>query len=137
MWKAIENTCALVRPGGHLVLAIYNRHWSSPYWTAVKRVYVGSPAAVRKALVLGFVPVIYLAKLLVTGRNPLRMTRGMDFYYDVVDWVGGYPYECASRAEIEQFVTARGFVCKRFLAANVPTGCNEFVFARNDRGRPP
>jgi len=130
MWDAISNACALVRPGGHLVLAIYNRHWSSPYWTAIKRLYVGSPVSIRKSLALSFVPIIYLAKLLVTRRNPLRMTRGMDFYYDVVDWVGGYPYEFATRTEIERFVTDRGFVAKQFKPANVPTGCNEFVFAK-------
>jgi SAM-dependent methyltransferase len=130
MWQAIEHACRLVRPGGHLVLAIYNRHWSSRAWTAIKRLYVQSPARIQKAVAGAFVPVLYAAKLLVTRRNPLQKERGMDFYYDVVDWIGGYPYEYASRSEIEQFVTPRGFMLKRFVPANVPTGCNEFVFER-------
>jgi 2-polyprenyl-6-hydroxyphenyl methylase/3-demethylubiquinone-9 3-methyltransferase len=130
MWEALHTACALVRPGGDFVLALYNRHWTSPCWSAIKNLYVRSPAPVRKALVGAFLPVIYLAKLIVTGRNPLRMTRGMTFYYDVVDWVGGYPYEYASRAEVEQFVSARGFVAMQFHAAAVPTGCNEFMFKR-------
>jgi len=33
-------------------------------------------------------PVIWLAKLAVTGKDPNSKERGMDFYYDVVDWVG-------------------------------------------------
>ena len=130
IWTAIDRACSLVRPGGHLVLAIYNRHWSSPAWTAVKRAYVGSPALLQTAMTVAFVPVIYVAKLLATRRNPLRKQRGMDFYYDVVDWIGGYPYEYASRSQVERFVRGRRFVPKRFVAAGVPIGCNEFVFLK-------
>jgi 2-polyprenyl-6-hydroxyphenyl methylase/3-demethylubiquinone-9 3-methyltransferase len=54
----------------------------------------------------------------------------MNFWYDVVDWVGGYPYEYASRSRVEQFITAAGFALTRFVPAQVPTGCNEFVFRR-------
>ena len=128
MWTAIENAISFVAPGGHLVLAIYNRHWSSRAWTMIKKLYVRSPAWAQATLNWLFVPVIYLAKLVATRRNPLRKERGMDFYYDVVDWIGGYPYEYASRAEIEQFVIARGFTLERFVPCNVPIGCNEFVF---------
>lgn len=130
MWKAIENAASLVQPGGHFVLAIYNRHWSSPAWTAIKRVYAASPRPLRALLNWLFVPVIYLAKLVVTRRNPLKMERGMDFYYNVVDWIGGYPYEYASRDEVERFVTGLGFACERFVPTIVPIGCNEFVFRR-------
>ena len=130
MWKAIENAASLVGHDGYLVLAIYNRHWTSPLWTIIKRVYVASPKPVQQMLNWLFVPVIYLAKLASTRRNPLRMERGMDFFYNVVDWIGGYPYEYASRREIEQFVAKLGFVAERFVPAIVPIGCNEFVFRR-------
>ncbi len=130
MWKAIENAASLVRPGGGFVLAIYNRHWTSPAWTLIKRVYVAAPKPAQKLLNWLFVPVIYLAKLAATRRNPLKMERGMDFYYNVVDWIGGYPYEYASREEIERFVGALGFVPERFEPTIVPIGCNEFVFRR-------
>lgn len=130
MWRAIGNAASMVRPGGRLVLAIYNRHWTSPAWTLVKRVYVASPNPIRQLLSWLFVPVIYVAKLAATGRNPLKMDRGMDFYYNVVDWIGGYPYEYAARQEIEQFVRGLGFTAQRFMPATVPIGCNEFVFLR-------
>lgn len=130
MWTAIAHAASLVKPGGHFVLAIYNRHWSSPAWTAIKRIYVALPRFAQLAMNWLFVPVIYLAKLLVTRRNPLAMERGMEFYYNVVDWVGGYPYEYAGRAEIEAFLQPRGFVPERFVDTIVPTGCNEFVFRK-------
>lgn len=131
MWEAIDNAASLVRPGGHFVLAIYNRHWSSLPWLAIKRLYVTMPAMLQRLMNWAFVPIIYLAKLLVTRRNPLRMERGMDFYYNVVDWVGGYPYEYASREEIERYMAARGFRLEKFVPTIVPIGCNEFVFRRD------
>lgn len=131
MWQAIKNAVSLVRPQGYFVLAIYNRHWTSRAWQAIKRVYVTSPAPFRVLLNWVFVPVIYVAKFAVTRRNPLKTKRGMNFYYDVVDWVGGYPYEYASREEVERFVAKLGCSLERFEPATVPTGCNEFVFHRN------
>jgi 2-polyprenyl-6-hydroxyphenyl methylase/3-demethylubiquinone-9 3-methyltransferase len=130
MRTAIRNAASLVRPGGHLVLAIYNRHWSSPVWTAIKWSYCKAPRWLQRAMVAAFVPIIALAKWAVTGRDPRRQQRGMDFYYDVIDWVGGYPYEYASIDELRLFVETLGFRCLRWRAAEVPTGCNEFVFRR-------
>jgi 2-polyprenyl-6-hydroxyphenyl methylase/3-demethylubiquinone-9 3-methyltransferase len=54
----------------------------------------------------------------------------MDFYYDVVDWVGGYPYQYASVAEIVQMLQELGFASVKVVPTEVPTGCNEFVFQR-------
>lgn len=130
MWTAIANSISLARPDGIFVLAIYNTHWSSAAWAVIKRTYVHVPKAVQKLMKAFFVPVIYLAKLAVTRRNPLTKNRGMDFYYDVVDWIGGYPYEHATRQEVEAFLAKQGFSLVSFNAAEVPTGCNEFVFRR-------
>jgi 2-polyprenyl-3-methyl-5-hydroxy-6-metoxy-1,4-benzoquinol methylase len=127
---ALRNAASLVRPGGVFVVAIYNRHWSSPAWTAIKATYVHSPRIVQRALVASLWPVIWLAKLIVTGRKPTRMDRGMDFHYDVVDWVGGYPYEYASVEEMRRHCEGLGFTLQRCIAAEVPTGCNQFVFRR-------
>ncbi len=130
MATAIRNASGLVAPGGHFILALYNRHWSSRAWWLVKWLYVHSPRWVQRALITLFYPVIYLAKWVVTGKNPKQQERGMNFYYDVIDWVGGYPYEYASREEVERTLAALGFRPVKFIAARVPTGCNEFVFER-------
>ena len=130
MRAAIRNAASLVRPGGHLVLAIYNRHWSSPTWTGIKWLYCKAPRWLQRTMVYAFMPVIWLAKQWVTGRDPTHQERGMDFYYNVIDWVGGYPYEYASIAELRALVEPLGFECLRSRSAEVPTGCNEFVFRR-------
>ena len=132
MKRALANAGSLVRPGGRFVVAIYNRHWSSPPWLAIKSTYIHSPKWLRRVLIGALYPVIWIAKLAVTGKNPNRMERGMDFYYNVVDWVGGYPYEYATIAEVEQICRPMGFSLLRSTPAKVPTGCNELVFLKHD-----
>lgn len=136
MKRATANAAGLVGLGGHFIIALYNRHWSSSLWLAVKWTYVSSPRWVQRALVGAFYPVIYAAKWMVTLRSPGRQQRGMDFYYNVVDWVGGYPYEFASISETRDAVEAMGFTLERVIPAEVPTGCNQFVFKRCSGMRP-
>jgi 2-polyprenyl-6-hydroxyphenyl methylase/3-demethylubiquinone-9 3-methyltransferase len=130
MTQAIDNAARLVKKTGYLIISIYNQHWSSPLWHCIKWMYSISPSFARKALIGGLYPIIYTAKFLVTGKNPKRKERGMDFFYDVVDWVGGYPYEYASISRIKELVCSKNFVCVRVIPAQVPTGCNQFVFKR-------
>ena len=61
---------------------------------------------------------------------PFTINRGMSFYYDIIDWLGGYPYEYASEKEIKDFAKRKGFKLIKFIKAPVPTGCNEFVFKK-------
>jgi 2-polyprenyl-6-hydroxyphenyl methylase/3-demethylubiquinone-9 3-methyltransferase len=130
MQRALANAAALVRPGGHLIVALYNRHWTSLPWLWIKWLYVHCPSWIQRLIVLGLYPVIWLAKLAVTGKNPMAKERGMAFYYDVVDWVGGYPYEYATIGEIEALCAQLGISLVRAIPARVPTGCNEFVFLK-------
>lgn len=130
MADATQRAASLVRSGGHLVIAIYNRHWSSPMWYFVKRAFVTSPAVIQRIFIAFFCPLIFVAKAAVTRRNPLMKERGMDFYRDVIDWIGGYPYEYASVGEIKAMVESFGFKLERIILAAVPTGCNQFVFRR-------
>jgi 2-polyprenyl-6-hydroxyphenyl methylase/3-demethylubiquinone-9 3-methyltransferase len=133
MQRAIRNAASLVGPGGHLVIAIYASHWSSGAWTAIKRLYNNSCAGIQRLMIAVLWPVIYIAKWLVTRRNPLWQSRGMDFYYDVVDWVGGYPYEYATIEEVKNLLNPLGFRLERIIPTTVPTGCNEFVFKSERR----
>lgn len=130
MELAVRNAAGMVKPGGHFVVALYNRHWSSLPWLAIKYVYCKAPRVIQQLLVALLYPVIYVAKLLVTRADPRKQQRGMDFFYNVVDWVGGYPYEFASREEVLALVQPLGFQPVAFVPAEVPTGCNEFVFQR-------
>jgi SAM-dependent methyltransferase len=130
MRRALDNSAELVKNGEYLVLAIYNKHWSSPIWKVVKWTYNVAPRWMQWVAIYLFYPIIYLAKWMVTRENPKSNERGMDFWYNIIDWVGGYPYEYASISEVNALVSRHNFVCLQVIPAQVPTGCNQFVFRK-------
>ena len=98
----------------------------------IKRIYNLLPSFGKQMMLSLFGIIIYLAKYSVTGRNPLEKERGMDFRYDVIDWVGGYPYEYATPKEMIDFMENQDFDFVSYFPPKVPTGCNEFVFKKNN-----
>ncbi len=130
MHKAFEAAARLVAQKGILAIAIYNKHFTSPIWKMIKFTYVKSPAIIKKLLIWLVLIVKVPAVMLTTRRNPFSKERGMSYYYDIVDWVGGYPYEYASVDEVTAFFEQRGFKPKKFVKTQGFTGCNEFVFER-------
>jgi 2-polyprenyl-6-hydroxyphenyl methylase/3-demethylubiquinone-9 3-methyltransferase len=53
----------------------------------------------------------------------------MSAWRDVVDWVGGLPFEVARPEEVFDFLRARGFRLVRLSTLGRGSGCNQFVFA--------
>jgi SAM-dependent methyltransferase len=131
MRKAFEAVKDLVRPGGRLVIAIYNRHWTAPIWKAIKWTYVKLPRFLRPLIVWPILLVKFLVAILVLRQNPFNRDRGMRYYTDIVDWVGGYPYEYASIQEVTAFFRARGFKLVKAIPTRGFTGCNEFLFEKD------
>lgn len=126
MWKAIENSSGLVKNGGILWLAIYNRHFTSGIWKKVKKLFNRSPRELQNVMIHIFGGFI-MVRFIVAFRNPFRTGRGMKFFSDVRDWIGGYPYEYASRKEISEFLTGMGFTLSRVIPTSGFTGCNQYV----------
>lgn len=127
MALALENVARRVDNGGMLMIAIYNKHWSSPVWKAIKWFYNKVGVFWQRILIAVCTPIIFIAKFLVTFKNPLKMARGMDFMHNITDWVGGYPYEYASVPEMKKWLEGYGFSVVSIREAKVPTGCNEYV----------
>jgi 2-polyprenyl-6-hydroxyphenyl methylase/3-demethylubiquinone-9 3-methyltransferase len=48
---------------------------------------------------------------------------------DVVDWVGGYPFEVAKPEQVIDFFRERGFELRKMKTCGGGIGCNEYVFA--------
>jgi 2-polyprenyl-6-hydroxyphenyl methylase/3-demethylubiquinone-9 3-methyltransferase len=109
------------------MIAIYNRHWSSGAWWVVKWIYSRLGAVGQKVLLWIFAPIIYIAKFIATVEDPFIMRRGMDFWHNVVDWVGGFPYEYASVDEMKRFLNEIGLEVGMVRGTNTPIGCNEFL----------
>ena len=58
----------------------------------------------------------------------------MNLFYDAIDWLGGYPYESASKENIltlvgEKFTLVKYFKAKPKLGL-MGTACSEYVFKR-------
>ena len=83
MARALRICADLVRPGGYMIVSIYNHHWTSPLWKKLKQVYCFSPKTIKKIIVYSFAPLIWAAKLCVTKNWPSKKERGMDFFFDV------------------------------------------------------
>jgi 2-polyprenyl-3-methyl-5-hydroxy-6-metoxy-1,4-benzoquinol methylase len=140
MWKALENASLLVRPGGLLFIALYNNQGgTSRRWTAIKRTYNRFPVFRGPLLALSFLRLhgTELIRGLLRGR-PLQIfeidkRRGMSLWRDLVDWVGGYPFEVADPGEVFEFFKKRGFHLTR-LQTTHSLGCNEFVFRCDRQG---
>jgi 2-polyprenyl-6-hydroxyphenyl methylase/3-demethylubiquinone-9 3-methyltransferase len=140
MWEALENVARLVKPDGQLFVAIYNeQQFLSAYWGFVKALYNRSWPIVQQVLNLGYF-LFFAAELFVAdalrGRNPaLRYkgvgSRGMTVYRDVVDWVGGWPFEVATPEEIFRFFRKLNFSLTELVTCGGKHGCNEFVFKFN------
>jgi hypothetical protein len=99
-------------------------------WLFIKWTYCQLPGVMQRFMIKLMYPVIFAAKFFVTDKNPLSQNRGLDFYYDVVDWVGGYPYEYIDPGDCIQVMNSKGFTCLRKKDPAVPTGCGEFVFQK-------
>jgi 2-polyprenyl-6-hydroxyphenyl methylase/3-demethylubiquinone-9 3-methyltransferase len=140
MWRALENASLLVAPKGRLFIAIYNDNGSkSRRWARVKRAYNHLPRLLQTpfaALVVAPNETKAFLRALLDGRSGeyLRSwiepenSRGMNHWRDIVDWVGGYPYEFATPEQIFDFYRERGFTLTKLKCGGVGLGCNEFVF---------
>ena len=143
MWKALDNASLPVAAGGKLFVAIYNDMGSqSSRWKWIKRTYNRLPAFLRPSFAALAIapseikPALTSLLLLRPGAYIRTWTeyennRGMTKWRDIIDWVGGYPYEVAKPEEIFDFYVSRGFSLTKLKCGGVGLGCSEFVFVRN------
>jgi 2-polyprenyl-6-hydroxyphenyl methylase/3-demethylubiquinone-9 3-methyltransferase len=141
MYEGLENAALPVAPRGKLFLAIYNDLGSRTVrWRAIKRTYNRLPRAVRPAFTAlaaapnetrAFATACLRGDALGYFRSWSAVgERGMSRWRDIVDWVGGYPYEAATPEQIFDFYQSRGLRLVTLKCGGVGLGCNEFVFIR-------
>jgi SAM-dependent methyltransferase len=142
MWRAMENVIPLVTLGGKLFISIYNDQGNaSRRWRILKKFYNKSSNIIRFILVLlvGLLWIIRTSLVRLSHlQNPLpfkewadtKKERGMSVWHDLVDWVGGYPFEVAKPEEVFDFYRQRGFELVRLKTRGGGLGCNEYVFVR-------
>ena len=143
LWQACANAAIPVADGGKLFLALYNDTGKqSERWRSIKQTYNGLPPVLRTPYVVGVMAPSEMRSMArsVLDLEPMEYVRswtryeqgrGMNRWHDLVDWVGGYPYEVASPQEVYDFFGQRGFSPVRSKCEGVGLGCNEFVFVQD------
>lgn len=142
MWRALRAVHRTVAPGGRLFIAIYNdQRFVSRLWTVVKRLYNRVPRPLRYPYAVAVMaPRELLSMAVQTARGRphdyvrswtnYKSARGMSRWHDLVDWVGGYPFEVAKPEQVFDLYREAGFELERLRTCGGGLGCNEFVLRR-------
>jgi 2-polyprenyl-3-methyl-5-hydroxy-6-metoxy-1,4-benzoquinol methylase len=136
VWRAIDNVQNTVMDGGLLYIALYSADVQTDpeFWLRMKKQYNEAGSLERSKMEWWYI------WNFVMNRNPARipylafrivrhrLTRGMSFFADIRDWLGGWPMEFVRDQDvIDHMEKQRGF-----KLSNIKTGeaCSEFVFER-------
>ncbi|WP_276279655.1 class I SAM-dependent methyltransferase [Halorussus caseinilyticus] len=143
MWRAIDHTTRLLADDGRLCLGIYNKVergeslYNSFVARRIKRAFNRMPRPVQKLLVFGYGGAHLTARTLLKRESPLayldsyRQNRGMDYWHDVRDWLGGYPFEFATPSEVQEYVATHHPSLEHVRTdapKNYPETVNTYVF---------
>jgi 2-polyprenyl-6-hydroxyphenyl methylase/3-demethylubiquinone-9 3-methyltransferase len=143
MDRAIGLAADRTKPGGRLMIAIYNdQGGASRRWLRIKRTYNRLPGILRPlwvVMIAGFYEAKFALARLAKLQNPLpfrqwrekRQDRGMSVWHDWVDWIGGLPFEVAKPERIIVPLRRAGFVLENLKTVGSGWGCNEYVFSRS------
>jgi len=134
MWQAIRNASALVRPNGMFYIALYLTSRRSNYWIKTKQRYNRASGLEKKWMEAWYIFREVLIHKTFRGYNPIsyisdyKVHRGMDFMTDVRDWLGGYPYEDVTVAQMVQF--AHRELNMNMINLSGESGLAEFLLER-------
>jgi 2-polyprenyl-6-hydroxyphenyl methylase/3-demethylubiquinone-9 3-methyltransferase len=138
MWEALDNVASLVASEGQLFIAIYNNQGGATRrWTLLKKLYnkhpsIRVPLAIYTLIrqwTITFIKDTLKGTPLHSWQN-YKHSRGMSAWHDIVDWIGGYPFEVAKPEEIFNFYKNKGFYLQQLKTCAGGLGCNEFVLSK-------
>ena len=136
MWKALDNCSNLVNKDGQIFIAIYVKNNFCSAWKKIKKTYTYGNFITKFLLLSIWLPIHFLRKL-INGSIFKNHRRGMLWYYDSIDWLGGYPYESASKEQIINYFDTKGFKCLKSTGTKPSfgifgSGCAEYLFKKID-----
>jgi len=145
MWPAIKAAATMVKDGGLFYIAIYTKWTGSDDAVRLKIKYNRAGWLGKRWMELclmrqGIPSLSYVFKDFPHYRRQVsaklrlireyKEMRGMSFYHDIVDWLGGYPYEDATVEEVVWFCEKH---CGLKLVKVNATGgniCSDYLFRR-------
>ena len=141
MWTAMDNAARLIGPRGQFYVALYDydaqKDPTPEFWLELKQRYNRSSWLGRRRLEYWYIWDYMLKRRLralprlVRTISGYRESRGMAFYTDLRDWLGGWPMEFARRQDVLDWGTRHELTLE-----SVKTGeaNSEFLF-RKGNGR--
>jgi 2-polyprenyl-6-hydroxyphenyl methylase/3-demethylubiquinone-9 3-methyltransferase len=142
LWQALANVSETVKPGGRLFVAIYNDQGvASRAWLSIKKLYNRLPDWAKPFFTALFIPgaeAPYVVANLMQMKAPWHHwndyynRRGMSRMHDIVDWVGGLPFEVAKPDRIFNFFRYKGFRLDRLVTCGGGHDNNQFVFTKEN-----
>ncbi len=134
MWEAVANAFGLVAPGGHIWISLYKKGPRYSRDLELKRKYNKSSRFGKRLMEWKRIGRFMLSRARHL-QNPFawnkKLGRGMNVYHDVIDWLGGLPYETATEDEVLTFARKREFTLER-VKASPEGGCSVYVFSAPD-----
>jgi 2-polyprenyl-6-hydroxyphenyl methylase/3-demethylubiquinone-9 3-methyltransferase len=142
LWTALANVHESVAENGKLFIALYNdQGGASKRWLTVKKIYNHSPHYLKPCFAfLVYLPLELRSFLIHAVRMEPQVyfsgilnysdNRGMSWWHDKIDWIGGYPFEVSKPEQIFEFYQRRGYALTTLKTNGGGLACNEFVFQR-------
>jgi 2-polyprenyl-6-hydroxyphenyl methylase/3-demethylubiquinone-9 3-methyltransferase len=135
VWKAIDNAAGLVKPGGRLWIALYRRTYAERRSLRTKRLYNLSPELIKRVWRGGYGAAKLAKAALRRDFHPIRRyqeERGMNWWRDTEDWLGGLPYQPVGPGEVLGRLRPLGFDLTRLQDALGEGRIDVYLFARHD-----
>jgi 2-polyprenyl-6-hydroxyphenyl methylase/3-demethylubiquinone-9 3-methyltransferase len=144
LWQALENISRLVSENGTLFISLYNdQGLYSRIWKKIKKKYVSSNKSIRFFMIVFFYIFFKLRSSIIILFKKIFFkdflykkhedVRGMDWIIDLIDWIGGYPFEVSKPEEVFNFFYSKGFSLTKIRTCRGGHGCNEFVFRKGSQ----
>lgn len=141
MWKGIDNSMKSVADNIYFFIAIYNdQGWKSKFWWRIKSLYNLLPRGLNKiyAVLLGSLfQLINIFKYTIMLKPGVAIKSligykkniGMSIYHDMIDWIGGFPFEVATYEVLCEYFDKKGYDHVSGVKAT-SLGCHEILFRK-------
>ena len=137
MWKAMDNAACLIKPGGLFYAALYDYdiqvNPSAEFWLEVKQRYNRASDWGKRKMEWWYIWEFMLYKnivalpILIKRSVGYKASRGMAFYTDIVDWLGGWPMDFAKRADVKVWTLRQNL---EMLSMKTGEANTEYLFRR-------
>ncbi len=134
-WTAVKNALVPLKPGGIFYIALYaSEMYIDPpasYWLDIKRRYNAASDLGKRRMEWSYALTRTIIPELRGLRNPFKQilgyeTRGMRYWTDVRDWLGGWPIDFVSLKDTAALVKQTAGL--DLVNALTGEGCTEYLF---------